>query len=377
MLTATGSGIVAGPVQYVWTRPDGTKWPYDNVQANVSGTYYVRYSGFPDTCGAVDSIKVTLIDVPVVQLGNDTSICVNSSIRLAPQKDTGVTFRWNNGATDDVLTVSAPGKYWLQATNSCGTTTDTITIQQRQLPQVRLPGDSAYCLSAAPVIGNTLLSIPGEIFQWSTGESTSQIKIVSEGMYWLKVTNQCGSVTDTAMVTIKDECSCGPAAAEVDLGADRDLCASDSLVIRNLKHQQGFRYVWSNGSTGASITVRNGGTYWCEVRSGCDVKRDSIVIREIPGPCVCSIYAPNIFTPNGDGLNDFFNMKSNCNVTGTLRIYNRFGELVFGSTNITTGWNGKWRGADQPAGTYIFTFNYQDPVSGKLSTTRGTITLVR
>ena len=100
MITATGSGIVAGPVQYVWTRPDGTKWPYDNVQANVSGTYYVRYSGFPDTCGAVDSIKVTLIDVPVVQLGNDTSICVNSSIRLAPQKIYRCNFsleQWGHG----------------------------------------------------------------------------------------------------------------------------------------------------------------------------------------------------------------------------------------------------------------------------------------
>ena len=377
MLTAQGSGIVAGPVQYVWTRPDGTKWPYDNVQANVSGTYYVRYSGISDTCGAVDSIKVTLIDVPVVQLGNDTSLCENGSILLAPVKDSGVSFRWNNGATDAALTVSAPGKYWVQATNSCGTVTDTITIQQRLLPQVQLPVDSAYCLSADPIIGNAKPAMPGESLVWSTGESTPQIKIKSEGMYWLRVTNECGSVTDTARVTIKDECSCGPAAAEVELGPDKELCTTDSLVIRNLKHQQGFRYLWNNGSTAPSITVKNGGTYWCEVYSGCDVKRDTIQVREIPGPCVCNIFAPNVFTPNGDGLNDVFTVKSNCTISGTLHIYNRFGELVFRSSNIAVGWNGKWKGLDQPAGTYIFTFHYSNPFSTKSSTTKGTVTLVR
>lgn len=377
MLTAKGSGIVASPVQYVWTRPDGTKWPYDNVQANVSGTYYVHFSGIPDTCGAVDSIRVELIDVPEVTLGNDTSICINSSIRLAPTKDTGVSFRWSNGATATELTVSSPGKYWVQATNKCGTSTDTITIVQQPLPHVQLPADSAYCLSAGPVIGSAKPAIPGESFLWSTGESSPQVKIQKEGIYWLKVTNQCGSVTDTAMVTIKDECSCGPAAAEVDLGPDREVCTSDSLVIRNQKHQQGFRYLWSNGSTEPSITVSIGGTYWSEVYSGCDVKRDTILVREIPGPCVCNIYAPNVFTPNGDGLNDVFTIRSNCTLSGTMKIFNRFGELIYSGTDTATGWNGKWKGVDQPAGTYIYTFTYKNPISAKIITTQGTITLLR
>lgn len=377
MLTAKGSGIVGGPVQYVWLRPDGTKWPYDNVQANVSGTYYIRYSGIPDTCGAVDSFKVTLIDVPVVELGNDTGICVNSSITLAPARDTGVSFRWNNGAAEAALTVSAAGKYWVQASNSCGSASDTIVIQQLLLPKVLLPADSAYCLSAAPLIGNAFPSTSGESFLWSTGEATSQVKIQREGIYWLQVSNQCGTVSDTTLVTIKDECSCGPAAAQVDLGPDREFCADDSLVIRNLKHDQGFRYLWSNGSVTPSITIRSGGMYWCEVYSGCDVKRDTIVIRAVPGPCVCNIFAPNVFTPNNDGINDNFTIKSNCNITGRISVLNRFGEVIFSATDLSKGWNGTWKGLEQPAGSYAYVLVYKDPASGANKTFKGTITLIR
>jgi gliding motility-associated-like protein len=62
---------------------------------------------------------------------------------------------------------------------------------------------------------------------------------------------------------------------------------------------------------------------------------------------------PNAFSPNGDGINDIFTFKSRYITSTTMKIYNRWGELVFQTSDADQGWDGTVNGKAAPLGTYI------------------------
>lgn len=81
-------------------------------------------------------------------------------------------------------------------------------------------------------------------------------------------------------------------------------------------------------------------------------------------PCACQYYIPNAFSPNQDGFNDVFIpfFSSGCAVNSyKLKIFNRWGALVFESDNPQNGWNGKASGEDAPQGVYMYTITYVEP----------------
>ena len=88
------------------------------------------------------------------------------------------------------------------------------------------------------------------------------------------------------------------------------------------------------------------------------------------------IFIPNAFTPNGDGANDIFISKSRFVKSLEMTVFNRWGEPVFKTTDIKTGWDGKVNGTDAPVGSYAYTITLQGN-KGESSTERGTISLIR
>lgn len=88
-----------------------------------------------------------------------------------------------------------------------------------------------------------------------------------------------------------------------------------------------------------------------------------------------SIYIPSAFTPNGDGLNDVFKAIGSA-ADFTMKIYNRWGQEIFQSNTITTGWNGELEGKRQPTGLYVYLVVYKN-VAGKYIQQKGTVLLVR
>ena len=90
------------------------------------------------------------------------------------------------------------------------------------------------------------------------------------------------------------------------------------------------------------------------------------------------IRIPNVFTPNGDGINDVFKIDIVRYKKYNLVIWNRWGNNVFESTKDDVMWNGKTNndGGENPAGTYYYLFNYQ-LIGGQEQTVRGSITLIR
>jgi gliding motility-associated-like protein len=87
-------------------------------------------------------------------------------------------------------------------------------------------------------------------------------------------------------------------------------------------------------------------------------------------------YVPNAFSPNGDGLND--NFKPSGYVQNFyMQVFNRWGNLVFSSRDISKGWNGIYQGKPQPVGLYIYVISYTDGITGKEFFLKGNIVLVK
>jgi gliding motility-associated-like protein len=138
-------------------------------------------------------------------------------------------------------------------------------------------------------------------------------------------------------------------------------------------------YAWYRGdeliTTQQTITVTPDvtTTYWAKCTL-CDGQEftDSVTVYVIP-------YIPNAFTPNGDGLNDVFRIIGLPpeNITKfNLQIFNRWGEVVFSTTDILEGWNGRLKGELCPEGTYIWVIFYED-ASKIRQTNKGQVMLIR
>jgi gliding motility-associated-like protein len=92
----------------------------------------------------------------------------------------------------------------------------------------------------------------------------------------------------------------------------------------------------------------------------------------------CFIAVPGAFTPNGDGVNDYlYPLNALKAVDLQFRVYNRWGQMVFETTNWLNKWDGTMGGHAQPAGVYVWTLAYTDPDTGKRIFQKGTSILIR
>ncbi|MFT3846534.1 MAG: gliding motility-associated C-terminal domain-containing protein [Lacibacter sp.] len=88
------------------------------------------------------------------------------------------------------------------------------------------------------------------------------------------------------------------------------------------------------------------------------------------------VFTPNAFTPNNDGLNDWFGPLGKVPESFSMQIFNQYGETVFKSTNMNNRWDGTFRGKRQPPGTFIFFIQYKDMLK-KPKQQKGTLLLIR
>ncbi|MBL0356263.1 MAG: gliding motility-associated C-terminal domain-containing protein [Chitinophagaceae bacterium] len=160
------------------------------------------------------------------------------------------------------------------------------------------------------------------------------------------------------------------------LGIGNDTCLTGSSTI-TLKATEGYgKYYWMNSLLpgNAAYTVTLPGKYFATVNNVCGSKTDSVEIFDV---CDYPLYMPNAFTPNGDKINDVFRIApDNKNRLLSFRIYNRWGKIVFQTTNLSEGWDGTYK--NEPLGTDTFIYMVEMvTLSGKRVTKKGYITLLR
>ncbi|MDB9702103.1 gliding motility-associated C-terminal domain-containing protein [Flavobacteriales bacterium] len=141
---------------------------------------------------------------------------------------------------------------------------------------------------------------------------------------------------------------------DIELPKKSVLC-SGSLLL-DVQINGGLSYNWSNGSQSSEINIFDTGFYWVEVRTAYCRVRETIKI-------ICP-KLPNVFSPNSDGINDYFSPLKDYSISeGNFQIYNRWGNIVYESTDIISiqlGWDGKQNGKTSSDGVYYFTLSYRE-----------------
>jgi gliding motility-associated-like protein len=155
----------------------------------------------------------------------------------------------------------------------------------------------------------------------------------------------------------------------VRLGADFSLCDGDTFVLKTATYPN---YLWEDGSSSSAHIIRKPGMYNLTVSNECGIFGDTVVVTSR----ICPMDFPNAFTPNGDGYNDVFRIVNPVMLLNYhLAVYNRWGQKVFETTNPLTGWNGQFKGKDQPQGQYVWQAEYKS--SGTVKKQRGGVHLLR
>ncbi len=198
-------------------------------------------------------------------------------------------------------------------------------------------------------------------YLWNTGSTDSMITIDREGVYSVIVSNGCTQIFDTITVLVIPK-------LENQL-EDISFCQGQRSP---LSYRAVYAsYLWSTGDTSSTIYPNQTGLYSVEVTNACEIIYDEAYVEIID--CDCNITLPNVFTPNNDGENDFFKaveIGTECIIS--LSVFNRWGRLVFESTDNDFMWDG----GDVADGVYYWIVNYTDPL-GVSHTENGTVTITR
>jgi gliding motility-associated-like protein len=329
--------------QYLWSTGNTSA----TVHITSPGTYWVKVKN--GQCAASDTIVIRSLVAP--KLGNDTTLCQGASVLLNAGLAAS-SYSWSTGAVTQTISVSTSGTYYVKVFSGCFIVSDSVKVTFVPTPIVNLGPDTLLCPNASLTLsaGNT-----GSSFIWSTGSSSSSISVSTSGNYWVKVSDGgCINSDSIAVSKLKNE----------NLGPDQFLCNMQSPILLDAGRNQGARFLWSNGDTTQTIYATQPGIFWVIVRvASCRLSDTLIIDGGLGGPP--DIYVPDAFSPNGDGLNDVF-LAEGIDVTYfDMKIFNRWGELFYESTDITKGWDGTLKGNPVPGDIYVWVMDYSNVCTGR------------
>lgn len=299
-----------------------------------------------DCMGMKDTmIQVINLLPPSVFLGNDTSICPGNSLTL-DAGNPGSTYLWSTGDTTQTINLTSAATYWVEVNNGICNNRDTISVSFAPTPTVSLGNDTILCSNESLLLdaGN-----PGSTYLWSTNEITQTIMVSDSNLYSVEVFMGNCSETDTILVSRLSQINLGPNLSLCDVFPDK--------LILNAGYDPQATYLWSNGESTSSIEVSQAGMYWVEKIAGPCLLTDTIKVTGNLGSS--GLYVPNTFTPNTDGLNEIFTGYGEEISYFQMRIFNRWGELIYQTLDLNKGWNGKYKEEWVATGVYLWTVDYK------------------
>lgn len=368
---------------------DGTTFQASSLFNVLQGSYTVTVK---DNNGCLNTRPVTIALNNTVTLNASaaTSICEGTSYTI-PAVSNGTSFAWTPAATlsnASLLTpVASPvvtTKYYITATTGICTRTDSVIITVRPAPIPDAGPDTAYCFGKTFQLsgngGATYKWSPSTYFVTSTTDQNPSVKATAGITYHLVVTDAtgCVSLTDD-VVTIE-------VVPAVKIFAGRDTVAAINQPIQlkaiELNNSGVTQYSWSLTSFLNDPLISNPvATLPYDFRyivtgttpEGCE-GQDDVFIKVYKGP---EIYVPSGFTPDGNGLNDVLRpIPVGIKEFHFFRVFNRWGQLIYSTSDPYRGWDGRLNGAPQPTGTFIWMAQAVD-YKGNLITRKGVVTVIR
>ena len=267
-----------GGISYHWS--NGSNSQDIVVSPNVTSTYTVTVSN-ASGCSAVGSATVVVNVLPSIFFSGNTTICQGQSTTIVASG--GYSYLWSTGATTNSISVSDPGVYKVNVTNSLNCMrSDSVIVVVRDNPTVNVNGSSIICQGSSAVLNAS----GAETYLWSTGENSASIVVMPGQTTTYNVVgydeNGCSS-TVSKVVNVE-------APPQVYISGELTVCHGESTTLTS---SNAHAYAWSTGSTANSITVSSQGVYAVTVSSenGCQ-SMASVTVEDRPVP---------VFTLSGSG----------------------------------------------------------------------------
>ena len=404
------ANVTTGPLTTFTWNPGALTGSSVSVSPGTTTTYTVNGSNAIG-CTASAQVTVTVNPVPAAPVVNNMTICTGNTATLQVQSpQAGYSYSWYDAATGGALLTTGTSyttpvltsntTYYVQATNAtnCVSATRTaVTVTVTNLPAAPVSNGVTVCPGSAATL---TVSNPqaGFMYNWynvatggtilSSGVSFIANNVTTNATYYVEAVNAGGCISTTRTAVTVSLLSQLP---QPVVTLTNTTFTSLTFTWTAVPGATGYQVTTnggatfqtpSSGSLGTSHTVSGltgNTTVIIQVRAlGVQPCETSLLSVPVSGTTFSSkeIFVPNVFTPNGDGKNDVLLVYGNYVSSIQFRIFNQWGQLIFISRNISTGWDGTYSGQQQPVGVYAYTLQVvlQD---GTIVNKKGSINLIR
>lgn len=357
------------------------------VSPDVPTTYYAILTD-ASGCKNFDSVFVDVKAFVTINAGNDTTICRTDAFMLNTVSD-ALNYKWtpalylNSNILKRPLATPLDPSITYTVVGNIGKcqSSDQVTIRTVPYPLVNITPDTIICFAQSA----QLFASGGSKYAWTPASFLSNVNVANPVSikpdatirYTVSVTDVLGcpkAVTASVLVTVLPKliADAGPNDTSIVIGQPLQLTGTG-----------GTSYLWSPPTWLSSTTISNPVStaednilYKLKVSNiaGCFAS-DSIFVKVFKVPP--SFYVPSGFSPNNDGRNDVFKpillgMRS----LNYFRVFNRWGQQVFATSQQNLGWDGTINGNPQDPGTYVWMAE-GETFAGQVIKKRGTVILLR
>ena len=381
---------------YLWTGFSENSSTLE-VNPNFTSNYTVSYE-LNNCLSSMETAVVTVTEQPVLSL-TDQGICEGESVSLfANPSVLGGNFIWlpGNETTASInVTPEVSTEYQVMyEINGCETDYETITVTVDAMPITTFDVNvTSGCPPLNVVFTNTTDNTLGCTWTINNGTSfdgcaNTSYTFWDEGCYDITLNtetpNGCpGSITMNSLI-------CVLPSPDIDFSMSTNQISYGSSEVAFVNSStNAVDYFWDFGD-GGTDTLYNPNFYEYEVNDetffivtltgttdlGCS---DSLQLELIVNQDAI-IFAPNTFTPDGDGLNDSWFPTISTGIDEDffgVQIYNRWGELIFEAKDFYSSWDGTYQGNNAPIGTYTYRIDYKEKQTEHREVIVGHVSLVR
>jgi gliding motility-associated-like protein len=394
--TLTAIPSVPGGV-FIWTPSSGTSGSSYTITPTASTSVSVIYS-LNDCPSPSVSAQVTLVNTPTVTV-NNVAICQNQFGTLTANPSApGGTYLWSTNETSQTISVNPQVTtpysviYFL---NGCPSPQAIATVTVNPIPVVTFDVDfTEGCLPLTVNFTNTTTNMQNCTWNLGNGATLNECGNLSytfqnPGCFDISLTTDSPNGCSNTLTLNDLICAYPTPIADFTLSSNL-LNVNDPTVSINNNSTGAVDYIWNYGDNTNDTSIYNPEPHLFEgyldsmytitliaiSENGCTDSMNQIITFNDD----VTIYAPNSFSPDDDGLNDIWLpvISSGINTNSyQLRIFNRWGQEFFATNNILQGWDGTFLGNKVQDGTYSFQLSYSKSSQTKKNIIVGHINLIR
>ncbi|MBX9784103.1 MAG: gliding motility-associated C-terminal domain-containing protein [Chitinophagaceae bacterium] len=356
----------------------GYKWSNGSLSATNTATFTVTINEtitctYKDYCGVQRTVNflITANPNPVATVSNVVSCEANP---LPVKATTNIPGTYNYVWTVPA-SVANPGNVASWNPGVSGTYSVVVTNTASGCSSASASGTATVIPAIKPMFtlidticsGELIPPLPSVSLNGVNGTWSPAINnLVTTKYVFTPVTAVC-AFKDSMVIAVKKP-------PTVDLGNNQNICIGETILLKPAVTGIGLNYAWQDGTKDTVYKATAAGTYTVTVTNSCGADADAVDLKET----VCKIFIPSAFTPNGDGLNDLFQISGAVFVKDfTMQVFNRWGQLIYTTNNAFNGWDGTYKGNVQNPGIYNYKISYTDIQNGTGVQTKGNVVLLR